>query len=102
EATLETRKLLGERAFIAWRKLPRSFNAVIENTMLNVWRIAPKGSLSQLGGKKFQLLAKILGAEKAAHIFRRWQRPLYAKLQTIGANELESLASELTKNLLAP
>jgi Glycosyl transferase family 2 len=88
--TEEARRLVGECAFNAWRALPRRFNAAFETEILGVWRNAPKGPVRNLGGKQFQRLSRVLGAELAARILK-YQRPRYAKIRTMNDRELNFL-----------
>ncbi|MBD2593974.1 glycosyltransferase family 2 protein [Nostoc spongiaeforme FACHB-130] len=95
ESTLEARRLVGECALISWRKLPKNFNLDFEKKMWSIWKESPKGDLQNLGGKNFQILAKLLGVRNAAFILRYLQRPDYAKIQTISRQELSNKVSSI-------
>ena len=97
DATLEARKLVGQAAFISWRKLPKNFNAEFEAKVLEIWEKSPKGNLADLGGHFFQRLAEIVGAKKAAFVLRQLQRPDYSKIQTVTPEELQAMMSGLTE-----
>ena len=91
-ATLAARTQVGECAFNSWRRLPRHFNATYEARLLNLWRNAPKGSTARLGGKIFQLLASLLGAERAARMLRL-RNPSYDRVRTLSAEEYQRVFS---------
>ncbi|MEB3280988.1 MAG: glycosyltransferase family 2 protein [Lyngbya sp.] len=97
EETLKVRQYIGECAFISWRRLPNQFNQTFESTILSIWRNSPKTSYTKLGGKKFQLLATIIGPENAGRIFKSFQRPNYSKTRTISESELQELVNVLAQ-----
>jgi hypothetical protein len=97
ESTLEARQLTGESALISWRRLPKNFHPLFEQTMLEVWRKAPQGNVNALGGRLFQILAKTIGVYPAAWVLRQLQRPDYATICTMSQAELNALMGDLTK-----
>ncbi|BBD57361.1 family 2 glycosyl transferase [Nostoc sp. HK-01] len=95
DLTHEARRLVGECAFISWRKLPKNFNSAFEHNMMDIWQKAPKGSLNHLGGRFFQTLAKLIGAKNAAFVLRHIQRPDYSQIQTVSFEDLKEMVAIL-------
>ena len=90
ETTLAARRIVGERAFLSWRGLPRGFDAGFTRRMLGVWQSAPHGPLAHLGEKRFQVLAGLLGPERAARLLRLRNAP-YDRVRTLDAAAYVSL-----------
>lgn len=91
ESTLLARRLVGEAAFSTWRKLPKNFNPEFESKMLDIWKQSPKADISSLGGKKFQIISKILGIYNTAWIRKNILNQDYYKIKTISSSELDEL-----------
>jgi hypothetical protein len=77
------RRVLGEVTFVSWRTLPHDVDREYRKRKLKIWRQAPKGSPEKLGGKGFQMLARILGPVAAGWILRKCQRPRYQTCRTL-------------------
>ena len=87
------RRIVGERAFISWRKLPRRFSSEFERRLLAIWRKAPATDPAQLGGWTFGRLARFLGPAGAGRLLRLRNAP-YANIRTIDTEELARLLHE--------
>lgn len=83
------RRRLGHCAFATWRSLPRDFPP--GERLLAVWRRCPPAPLAELGGPTFARAARFLGPELAGRLFRRLQRPPYARARTVADDELRAL-----------
>jgi glycosyltransferase involved in cell wall biosynthesis len=81
--TETARRVVGEVTFVSWRTLPHDVDAKYRRRKLEIWRQAPLGDLEKLGGKGFQMLARILGPVAAGWILRKWQRPRYQTCRTL-------------------
>jgi len=92
EATLRARTLVGERAFLSWRGLPRGFDPTFIRRMLAVWQRSPRGPLSRLGQRSFPRLARLLGPEIAARLLRL-RNPPYDRVRTLDVSQYELLFS---------
>jgi hypothetical protein len=88
--TEAARRIVGERAFLSWRKLPRRFSLEFERRLLAIWRQAPAGDPARLGGPLFRVLARILGPLPAGRVLRLRNAP-YSGIRTIDAGELARL-----------
>ncbi|WP_052360918.1 glycosyltransferase family 2 protein [Geminisphaera colitermitum] len=89
EDTLEARRQIGLAAFAAWRALPHGFPS--SDRLLAIWRRCPPVSLARLGGSTFARAARLLGPVLAGRLFRRLQRPPYARIRTVTPDELKGL-----------
>jgi hypothetical protein len=94
-ATESARKALGARAFQAWRALPRETPAGFDDRLMAVFEHLPRAGLPALGGRGFQVLARLIGVKPAARVLRRWQRPPYREIQTLPDGEFARLADAL-------
>jgi len=90
EATLRARTLVGERAFLTWRGLPRGFDPAFIRRMLAIWKRSPRGPLSRLGQRSFQRLSRLLGPEFAARLLRL-RNPSYDRVRTLDVAQYELL-----------
>jgi glycosyltransferase involved in cell wall biosynthesis len=90
DATLTARRIVGERAFLSWRGLPRGFSPAFTRRMLALWQRAPRGPLARLGGTGFQKLARLLGPQRAAALLRL-RNGSYASCRTVTDAELARL-----------
>ena len=102
EETRYARQVVGECAFISWRKLPKGFSNLFSKKMLEIWRCSPKGDLSRLGGKHFQLLARLTSPEFAAKFLKIFLNKSYSEIQTISLEELEASLSARLKKYSSP
>ncbi len=90
DTTLHARTLVGERAFLSWRGLPRNFAPAFTRRMLAIWQRLPRGPLAQLGLKNFQSLARVLGPEFAARLLRL-RNASYNRVRTLDAAQYDLL-----------
>lgn len=81
-ATEHVRRLVGEKAFNAWRALPHDFFPVYRRRLLALWREAPRGPLARLGGPVFQRLARLIGPVAAGAVMRRLRGHAYASCRS--------------------
>jgi hypothetical protein len=89
-ATRHARRLVGECAFVSWRKLPRDFSPAFRARMLALWRAAPDHPAMRLGGGWFTRVARLLGPVTAGRLFRLRNAP-YSRSRTIDDAELARL-----------
>ena len=90
------RRLVGEKAFGAWRRLPGGFSREFGERTLNVWRTLAVGGPSRaLGGRLFQTLARFLGPVPAARLLHRFQAAPYAACRTMTDAEFARLLATL-------
>ncbi len=82
--TRSARLLFGVKAFASWRKLPFDFFPEFDVRLLNLWKRAPRGSLSDLGGRNFGILARLFGPAPAARLLRRIQGNPYSTSRQLG------------------
>lgn len=95
-ATARARRLVAEKAFQAWRRLPRGFSREFDRRELEVWRsLKQNRDTSMLGGKAFQLLARGLGPVAAARLLRRWQNGSYDNCRTMDDAAVRALLDKL-------
>jgi len=95
DATRRARALVGERAFLSWRRLPRGFSPAFGERLLGVWRSLPRGDVRQLGGGSFQKLARLFGPERAARLFKLWQGGTYESCRTMPDEDFRRLLAAL-------
>jgi hypothetical protein len=96
EATLRARTIVGERAFLTWRGLPRGFSPSFARRMLALWRQAPRGPLHRLGQKSFQKLARVLGPQNAGRLLRLRNAP-YDRVRTLDAAQYDRLFNDASR-----
>ena len=89
------RQLVGEAAFRSWRRLPRDFSAEFCERTLAIWRRLAPGNSPVLGGGFFQMIARVLGPERAGRILRRLQVRPYAQSRTMSDADFEQLLRAL-------
>jgi hypothetical protein len=92
-ATVNARRLVGERAFESWRRLPRGFSNQYCRRTLALWRAAPGHSQMRLGGPLFRFLASLFGYIGAGRILRLRNAP-YSRIRTVDDAELASLLQQ--------
>lgn len=98
-ATVRARQLVAEKAFQAWRRLPRGFSREFDRRELEVWRtLRQSRDTSMLGGKAFQLLARGLGLVAAARLLRSWQNGSYEDCRTMDDTAVTTLLARLPPN----
>ena len=93
-ATLPARRIVGEIAFESWRRLPPDFHPPFTKRLLAIWRRAPRGSISALGGSGFTALARILGPVSAGFLLRKLRGRSYSNSRTLTDEQLLSLLAE--------
>jgi hypothetical protein len=81
----------GECAFNSWRRLPRDFSAGFDTRLLKLWRSAPRGPLQNLGERRFQRLARVLGPELTGRFLRFCFGHTYASCRTLTDAEYHEL-----------
>jgi hypothetical protein len=89
------RRMVGERAFGAWRRLPRDFSPAFGERLLAVWRKLAGEPSPALGGRQFQVVAKWLGPERAGKLLRRFQAAPYASCRTMSDGDFQRLLEKL-------
>ncbi|MBI4623777.1 MAG: glycosyltransferase family 2 protein [Verrucomicrobia bacterium] len=90
------RQLVGEKAFRAWRRLPRGFSPEFCARTLAVWRkLAVEPQLSCLGGRGFQALARLFGPVAAGRLLRQLQNRPYAGSRTMNDADFDALLRTL-------
>lgn len=78
------RALLGEIAFRSWRKLAPDFSRDFQGRELAVaLRLMPEVDPKLLGGRGFQMIARLVGPVRAARVLKRYQTEPYAKSRTM-------------------
>jgi hypothetical protein len=98
-ATAHARQLVAEKAFQAWRRLPRGFSREFDRRELEVWRtLRQNRDTAMLGGKAFQLLARGLGPVAAARLLRSWQNGSYEDCRTMDDAAVATLLARLPPN----
>ena len=93
--TQVARRLVGEKAFGSWRRLPSGFSPEFSARLLTLWRRLPNGELVALGGGAFQSLARLVGPALAGRLFRLRQARPYASVRTLGDEEFVRLLRAL-------
>lgn len=94
-ATRHARTLVGENAFVAWRKLPRGFSPEFSARQLALWRKLPRGHIGRLGGGNFNILAGVLGPIFAARMLKIWQGQPYEACRTMTDADVAHLLAAL-------
>ena len=95
-ATRHARQLLGAVAFHSWRKLPRDFSPeFLARELALSRRLLPSPKFSDLGGRGFQLLARVLGAERTARLLKHRQTASYEKIRTMDDASFQHLLAAL-------
>ena len=93
--TAEARRIVGEVAFRAWRRLPRGFSPEFAERELAIWRrLAPDYS-SALGGGIFKAISRWIGPERAGFLFKRIQNGPYAACRTMPGDEVARHLAQL-------
>jgi len=93
--TAEARRLTGEVAFRAWRRLPRGFSPEFAERELAVWRKLAPGYSPALGGGLFKTISRGIGPEGAGRLFKRIQNGPYAGCRTMTDNDVAQLLAQL-------
>ncbi len=91
-STHHVRAIVATTAFDSWRRLPYDFNRDFDARMLALWRQAPAGTVAP-GGRGFQWLARILGAEAAGRVLRRCRGKPYSASRTLSDAAVAQLLS---------
>ena len=93
---LAARRLVGEKAFGSWRRLPRGFSPEFATRTLDLWRrLADHRPSPALGGRLFQSLARLLGPVAAARLLHRFQAGPYGACRTLSDAEFGRLVATL-------
>jgi hypothetical protein len=94
--TVQVRQLAAEKAFGAWRRLPRGFSPEFSRRLLGIWRRLNRNTdLSRLGGGGFQILARLLGPVGAARMLKFVQNQPYSQVRTIDDESYRQLMAAL-------
>jgi hypothetical protein len=95
-ATSKARQLVAEKAFQAWRRLPRGFSAEFVQRELALWRrLNQSTQLPRLGGTSFQRLAKLVGPVPAARLLKLVQNGRYSSCQTMSESAVAELLAKI-------
>lgn len=91
------RRLVGEKAFTSWRRLPRDFSPEFDQRLLALWSRLTTGTAScpALGGRKFTFAAALLGPVRAGRFFRRLQNGPYEPIRTMPSEAFAELLAAL-------
>jgi hypothetical protein len=81
--TRPARERVAEKAFTAWRALPRDFSPAFQERMLNIWRAQPTTGSARLGGPLFRALARGCGPVGAARLLRLMRGHSYESCRTL-------------------
>lgn len=93
---LRARHLVGEKAFVAWRRLPRNFSPEFCARELALWeKLHTHVDLARLGGNHFRKLAAAIGPVAASQALRRLQNETYEKIRTLDDATFEQLMAQL-------
>lgn len=94
--TAGVRQLVAEKAFNAWRALPRGFSPEFCRRELDLWRRLHGGiDVTKLGGGHFSKLARPLGPIAAARLFQLWQSRPYRAIRTLDDSAFAQLLAAL-------
>lgn len=94
--TAAARQLVAEKAFGAWRRLPRGFSREFDARLLGVWRkLDRRHDPAALGGGSFRTAARLLGPALAGRLFRRLQNGPYAGCRTMPDTDVARLLAQL-------
>lgn len=92
----QVRQLVAEKAFGAWRRLPRGFAPEFGRRLLGVWRRLKRNTdLSRLGGGGFQILGRLFGPVGAARVLKLVQNQPYARVRTMDDESFRQLLATL-------
>ena len=95
-ATAHVRQLAAEKAFGAWRRLPRGFSPEFGARLLGIWRRCnQRTDLAKLGGNSFRLLARLLGPVGAGRFLKFARNPAYARVCTLDDESFGQLMAAL-------
>ena len=95
-ATLAVRQLVAEKAFNAWRALPRGFSTEFCRRELALWRrLHSRVDLVALGGPLFRNLARLLGPVTAARLLRLLRNHHYSQVRTLDDDVLTRLLASI-------
>ena len=94
--TAPVRQFVAEKAFGAWRRLPRGFSPEFAGRLLGIWRRLNRSTdLAKLGGGGFRFLARVLGPVTAARMLTLVQNPSYARARTMDDETFRPLLAAL-------
>lgn len=90
------RQLVAEKAFGAWRRLPRGFSPEYCARLLGIWRRLNRETiLSKLGGGGFQNLGRLIGPVGAARGLKLVQNQSYESVRTMDDESFRQLMATL-------
>jgi hypothetical protein len=90
------RQLAAEKAFGAWRRLPRGFSQEFSRRLLAIWRRLNRNTdLGRLGGGGFQIFARLIGPVGAARVLKLVQNQPYARVRTMDDESFRQLLAAL-------
>jgi hypothetical protein len=93
--TAEARELVGNKAFVSWRKLPKGFSPEICERHLALWRNLSSRRAAPLGGGSFVAASRLLGPEAAGRLFRWRQNQPYSACRTVTDEALATMLGKL-------
>jgi hypothetical protein len=92
----QVRQLVAEKAFGAWRRLPRGFSPEFGGRLLGIWRrLSRNTDLRRLGGGGFQILGRLIGPVGAARALKLVQNQPYARVRTMDDQSFRQLLATL-------
>jgi hypothetical protein len=90
------RQLVAEKAFGAWRRLPREFSPEFGARLLGIWRrLSRNTDLGRLGGRGFQTLARLFRPVRAARLLKLLQNQPYEHVRTMDNEYFQRLMAML-------
>jgi hypothetical protein len=96
QESLHARQLAAEKAFTAWRRLPRGFSREFCARQLALWHnLHRETRRDKLGGRGFSILSRILGLVTAARLLQLAQNMSYARNRTMDDASFQRLLSAL-------
>lgn len=94
--TKRVRGLVAEKAFHAWRALPKDFSPSFQKRMLALWLAQPEARPERLGGPQFTRLARWLGPVASARLIRGLRGHSYASCRTLAdAGQIDAWLQQL-------
>jgi hypothetical protein len=92
----QVRQLAAEKAFGAWRRLPRGVSPEFGRRLLGIWRRLNRNTdLRRLGGGGFRILGRLIGPVDAARVLKLAQNQPYARVRTMGDEAFRQLMTTL-------
>ncbi len=88
KAVEKARQIIAHKAFAAWLRSPTGYSKSYQNRLLQLWRTAPDPRNAARGGRKFELLSRLLGPLQAGRLHRTFWGQRYSHCRTITDEEL--------------